>query len=596
MLTYGGDNADNTSHVSFDFDQIHSPNDEIIPSMTNAIREELTQPSSRYNLRPNRGKPGRWANAYITQHEPLNKSIARLGTRAIDAIKAELSQMVSKQVWEPMPFAEMRHRKCISSKMFIKEKSDGRVKARLVAGGHQQDRGIYEDLSSPTVDTTSVFAMAAVAAEEERFVISIDFEAAYLNAELIPGIEVYMKLNKSLVDILITMFPELKKYVNEKGEMFVRLLRALYGCVESARQFNQHLDSFLKLLGYTVNSYDNCVYNSNDSNGVQCSICLHVDDLFVSSKSMEMIDALVKKLTEKYKTITVNDGPIITYLGMNFDFSNKGYVEISMDKYVDGIINEYNVIGEAASPAMNYLFDIVDTSPLVDESEKAIFHTITAKLLYLAKRIRGDLMTLVAYLTSRVLEPNRSDYEKLWRGLRYLNSTKNLKLRLSCERDENGNFQVISYIDSSFGVHADMKSHTGGAISLGKGFFEIVSSRQKINTKSSTEAELIGISDYITRVIHARNFLIDQGYKIGPAIIYQDNQSTMELAEKGGRSNTQRTRHINIRYFFITDRIKEGEVVLQYMPTDEMVADVLTKPLQGAKFKQFRKQLLNTSL
>jgi hypothetical protein len=183
MLTYGGDNADNTSHVSFDFDQIHSPNDEIIPSMTNAIREELTQPSSRYNLRPNRGKPGRWANAYITQHEPLNKSIARLGTRATDAIKAELSQMVSKQVWEPMPFAEMRHRKCISSKMFIKEKSDGRVKARLVAGGHQQDRGIYEDLSSPTVDTTSVFAMAAVAAEEERFVISIDFEAAYLNAE-----------------------------------------------------------------------------------------------------------------------------------------------------------------------------------------------------------------------------------------------------------------------------------------------------------------------------------------------------------------------------------------------------------------------------
>jgi hypothetical protein len=204
-------------------------------------------------------------------------------------------------------------------------------------------------------------------------------------------------------------------------------------------------------------------------------------------------------------------------------------------------------------------------------------------------------MTLVSYLTSRVLEPNKSDNHKLWRGLRYLNATKALSLKLSCfnnPNDKNG-LRIESYVDSSFGVHPDLKSHTGGLVTLGGGCFEIVSSRQKLNTKSSTEAELVGISDYLTRVIHLRNFIIEQGYNVGPAILYQDNQSTMELANKGGRSNTQRTRHINIRYFFVTNRIEEGEVVLQYKPTEEMIADILTKPLQGKKFSYFRQQLLN---
>jgi hypothetical protein len=137
-----------------------------------------------------------------------------------------------------------------------------------------------------------------------------------------------------------------------------------------------------------------------------------------------------------------------------------------------------------------------------------------------------------------------------------------------------------------------MKSHTGCVIGLGKGPIFGKSTTQKLNCKSSTEAELIGLSDSTNQVIWTRNFLIEQGFDIGPATIYQDNQSTIALV-KNGKSNSERTRHIAIRFFFVSDRVKSNEIKIEYMATGEMLADILTKPLQGNLFKKLRDQLLN---
>ena len=84
----------------------------------------------------------------------------------------------------------------------------------------------------------------------------------------------------------------------------------------------------------------------------------------------------------------------------------------------------------------------------------------------------------------------------------------------------------------------------------------------------------------------------DQGYKMEPATIYQDNKSTIQLINNG-RSNSEKTRHVNIRYFFLTDRIKTNEIKIEYKSTKEMLADILTKPLQGEQFRALRNQLLN---
>ena len=179
---------------------------------------------------------------------------------------------------------------------------------------------------------------------------------------------------------------------------------------------------------------------------------------------------------------------------------------------------------------------------------------------------------------------------KLDRIFKYLNGEPDLGLTLTAGQALN----IFAYVDASYGVHADGKSHSGAVISLAGGPVFTKSSKQKLNSKSSTEAELIALSDSSSQVIWTRDFLIAQGYSIAAATIYQDNQSTIALIAKG-RSTSEKSRHINIRFFFVKDRVDAGEVKVEYLPTGAMIADVLTKPLQGALFKELRDKLLNCS-
>jgi hypothetical protein len=207
--------------------------------------------------------------------------------------------------------------------------------------------------------------------------------------------------------------------------------------------------------------------------------------------------------------------------------------------------------------------------------------------MYLAKRVRPDILLPMSFLTTRVQKPDVDDASKLRRVLMYLNGTRSMGIILRPSTDG-----LVVSIDSSYGVHSDGKSHTGLSIAYGSGSILAQSTKQKIVTKSSTEAELVGLSDKGSLAIWSADFLKGQGEKIGPVSIQQDNMSTIALIEKGS-STSERSRHINIRYFWLKDRISSGELQVKYQPTDEMIADILTKPLQGAKFLALRTRLLN---
>jgi KUP system potassium uptake protein len=147
-------------------------------------------------------------------------------------------------------------------------------------------------------------------------------------------------------------------------------------------------------------------------------------------------------------------------------------------------------------------------------------------------------------------------------------------------------------VDASYAVHDDMKSHTGGAISFGRGTIMTKSSKQKLNTKSSTEAELVGASDYLPSSIWCKKFLEHQGYRIEQNIFNQDNQSAIRFERNGRRSCGPNSRHIDIRFFFIADRLKTDNFEVRYCPTEQMVADFFTKPLQGSLFRKLRDIIL----
>ena len=118
---------------------------------------------------------------------------------------------------------------------------------------------------------------------------------------------------------------------------------------------------------------------------------------------------------------------------------------------------------------------------------------------------------------------------------------------------------------------------------IGQATICVKSGRHKIVTRSSTEAELVGISDALPQILWTREFLLHQG----PATVYQDNKSTICLANKG-RSTSERTRHVKIRYFFIQHYLEAKEITMEYLPTGEMVADLFTKPLHGTTFLKLR--------
>ncbi|CAJ1935770.1 unnamed protein product [Cylindrotheca closterium] len=139
---------------------------------------------------------------------------------------------------------------------------------------------------------------------------------------------------------------------------------------------------------------------------------------------------------------------------------------------------------------------------------------------------------------------------------------------------------------------AHFKSHTGGTLSFGGGAAQVMSKKQKLNSRSSTEAELIAVDDVVTMILWTKLFMEWQGYPIEKNILYQDNKSAILLEENGRKSTGKRSRAINIRYFFITDQVEKGNVKIKCSPTDNMIADFMTKPLHGEKFCKFRDLIL----
>ena len=418
----------------------------------------------------------------------------------------------------------MKQRKAIiSSSMFLKDKYHAsgvfdKFKARLVAGGHQQDKSLYENLSSPTAALTSVFTTATIAASEGRQHIVVDIGGAFLNADMAPtGIDVHMRLNKIMTDMLIDIDETNRRFVDKDGSMVVRLDKALYGCVEASNLWYNDLRGKLTSNGFLPNPYDNCVFNKVGASGYQMTVVVHVNDLLVTYVSESDIETFCRYLKKVYPETKETRGAVVDYIGMTFDFATVGEVKVTTDNCVNDILQDCGVTDVRATPATATLFDVRD-APKASEHERKYFHTYVFKMLYVAKRVKPGCLTAVAFLSTRVTVCDLDDMAKLRRLLGYDLGTRERGIVFRMEKE----LTVNVFIDAAYGVHQNSgKSHTGCVIILGEqGPLYAKSSKQKIVTKSSTEAELVGLSDTASQAINTRCFLMAQGYDVGPAKIH----------------------------------------------------------------------------
>jgi hypothetical protein len=529
------------------------------------------------------------------------KGLKIFGKPGADAIVAELQQLHYRRVVKPTLGSNLtkeQKRAALHYLMFLKQKRCGKIKARGCADGRKQRLWkTKEETSSPTVRTESVFLTAAIDAREKRAVITCDIPGAFMQADI--DEVVHVKFEGEVAELLVKVDPStytpFLKYEHGKPVLYVELQKALYGTLQAAMLFWKELTSFLvDHLGFVINPYDRCVANKT-INGKQCTILWHVDDLKISHVDQAVLEDILASLNERFgkeQPLTVTRGDVHDYLGMTIDYSEENKVRFSMVEFIDATLEgapDDMSTGTSATPAAAHLFDVNPEAEKLNKHDAELFHTMVAKLLYLCKRTRPDIHTAVAFLTTRVSEPDVDDYKKLRRVIRYLRGTRELPLTL----EVNDLSTVRWWVDAAFAVHPDMKGHTGATMSMGKGVIYSSSTRQKLNTRSSTEAELVGVDDAMTGIIWTRHFLESQGIEVRDNVVYQDNQSAILLEKNGTASSGKRTRHINVRYFFVKDRVDNDELRIEYCPTEEMLADIFTKPLQGALFRKFRNRLLN---
>jgi hypothetical protein len=550
--------------------------------------------------------------AAIMTQLSLKSGLKEWGDRAREAVESEMKQLHFRNTFKPMHWSELtdtQRKTVLESHLFLKEKRDGKIKGRTVAGGNKQrDYISKEDVSSPTVATESVLLSCIIDAEEDRDVAVIDIPNAFIQTRIEDEKDMaIIKLRGVLVDILVEIAPDVyKSYAStdKKGirQLMVQCQNALYGTMVASLLYYRKFTKSLIDKGFELNPYDPCVANKMIE-GKQMTICFHVDDCKMSHRTPRVMDQTIEWLRQEYESIfedgsgemTVSRGKVHTYLGMTLDYTVRGQVKISMTGYIDEILTAFDKTdpkggGTKTSAAPENLFTIDENSKKLEPDKAVEFHNLVAKTLYATKRARPDTCTAIAFLTTRVRAPDKDDWAKLIHLMKYLRGTRTLPLILSA----NGSGILKWWVDASFAVHPNMRGHSGGGLSLGTGFPIVSSTKQKLNTRSSTETEIVGADDFMPAICWTRYFMEAQGYKVRDNVLFQDNKSAILLEKNGKASSSKRTKHINIRYFFITDRVDKGDMSLVWCPTADMIGDFMTKPLQGALFRKFRDQIMGT--
>ena len=415
----------------------------------------------------------------LLQQLSIKAALKQWGTNAEDAGVKEVSQLHWRDTFVPRRYSDLtnEHKKrVLESHMFVVKKRDGKTKARVVAGGNmQRDYLTKEDSSSPTVSTEAVILTSIIDAHERRDVAVIDIPNAFIQTRVDnPKDRVIIRLRGVVVDWLVKAAPEVYGpfvTTDKKGMkvLLVECFNAIYGTMVAGLLYYRKFSDSLTEQGYVANPYDPCVWNKVIK-GKQSTICFHVDDCKISHVSAKVNNDTIDWLRRDYESLftdgsgemKVARGKVHTYLGMTLDFTTAGVVSVSMINYIQDVIKEWEdatsklddgferVIKrqKIATAAPDDLFKINEDQVKLGKEKAKYFHRIVAMMLYVTKRARPDTALSIAFLTTRVREPDEDDWRKLGHLVYYLQRSIELPLILGAK-----NTGVLHwYVDASFDV------------------------------------------------------------------------------------------------------------------------------------------------
>lgn len=310
---------------------------------------------------------------------------------------------------------------------------------------------------------------------------------------------------------------------------------------------------------------------------------VYVDDLIVASEDVNISDCLVQALSKSLDISSL--GNIQYYLGIEVERDEAGDFYIIQKKYINEVIESCGLdkAKESQIPLdTGYGKQLVKEELLPDNKK---YQKLVGQLLYIAINTRPDISASVSILSQKVSKPSMNDWNELKRIVRYLKGTINLKLRLSNCNEETG---LCGYADANWAeCRIDRKSNSGYLFKFCGGTISWSCRKQTCVALSTAEAEFIALSDAGQEAIWLRRLLKDLGQESFEAIIYEDNQSCLQMLDSEKFSN--RTKHIDTKYHFAKNLSNSGDIQFMYCSSENMIADLLTKPVSRVRIEILRK-------
>lgn len=486
-----------------------------------------------------------------------------------EAVQKELETLKENNTWTLCEGSVSE--KTVSSKWVFKIKNSNnsvQYKARLVARGFEQSdlMGLC-DIYAPVAKLSTFRLFVCMAARLNLPINQMDVTGAFLYGNI--DETVYLEL------------PEGAYCGNRK---IVKLNKSLYGLKKSPKYWNDKFNSVMLKQGFVRSQNDSCLYIKCKGDA-RTYLLLYVDDVLLFGNNKTQICDLKSILNSEFKM--KNLGLVTNFLGINVKQDlNRGITELNQKEYLETVLQKFEMQNckDMCTPMdLNFntkiLEEINDTG--VDKNIENKCRQIIGCLSYAVLGTRPDLCFALSILSRYQHNANNSLLMALKRVLRYVKYTINYKLVYNCNND-----MLIGYCDANWGGDlTDRRSTTGYCFMFANCLISWCSKKQASVSLSSTESEYIAISMAASEACWLINLLKDFNIvRVCPVTMFCDNQSAIMVANT---DSVKRLKHIDIRFHFIKELVRNGKLVLKYIKTEYQTADMFTKALNKNLLSRF---------
>ena len=474
-----------------------------------------------------------------------------------EAMEKEYSSLIENHTWDSVAYPKDRkpiHSMWVYSYKYDSSGQISNYKARLVAIGKVQQYGLdYQETFAPVVRWDTVRVILALSLQQSWKVNQLDVTTAFLYGEI--DHEIFM------------MHPEGFKIPNE----VCKLKKSIYGLKQSSRIWNAKLTDSIISQGLKQSQLDPCLFYSEEKN---LFVLVYVDDILVTGDSIRC-ENMKNHLASIFKIKDL--GEISNFLGVLVNKTRDGY-SIDQSVYIEKTLAKFGM-SECYTSKIPMQPNQTDTDrkPL----DKSIpYREAIGNLNYLATISRPDIAFVVNFLSRQANSPTEFHWSIVIQLFRYLRGTLDKKLLVQKQSEH----LITAYVDSDWAGDESRKSCSGFLMYFGSTLISWYSRLQPIVATCTMEAEYIALSLVMKDITWLRNLLQEINFPAtSKATVFEDNQACIKYANDPGRFH-QRSKHIDVRFHFVREKIQEGLVDLVYCPTSKMRADFLTKALPAPRF------------